>query len=200
MIICSGGLKKICWGHVMLPSWNHRKLAYWIEHLLNKSLPLLLKMPQLRWDRCLCSEWAAPILIASCSAALTATAVPQRSIALPHHLKLCTRSSLKRLSALPCRVTGKLVCVWPTLHLLADGVTKSNPFWRHARKAEWEVHWPQVSWAGAEDDRCAESRSSLLQERVGSILWILADGLFHCQETLGFSQRGVWVCLFLKFI
>lgn len=111
MIICSGRLKKICLGPVMLPSWNHRKLAYWIEHLLNKSLPLLLKMPQLQLDRCLCSKWAAPILIASCWAGLTVAAVPQCSIALPHHLKLCTRSSLQHLSALPCRVMGKIICV-----------------------------------------------------------------------------------------
>ena len=57
-----------------------------------------------------------------------------------------------------------------SLHLLADGLTKSNLFWRHAREPEWEVHWPQVSWAGAEDDRCAEFRSSLLQERAGAVL------------------------------
>ena len=53
---------------------------------------------------------------------------------------------------------------------------------------EWEVHRPHVSRAVAEDDRCAESRSKRGQ---GTVLWNLAGGSSHCQETLGFSQMGV---------
>lgn len=43
----------------------------------------------------------------------------------------------------------------------------------------------------AEDDRCAELKSSLLKEWVGTILWIWEEGSFHCQKTLDFSQMVV---------
>lgn len=156
---------------------------------LEQSLPLLLSLLQPQLDRFLCSKGAAPILIASCRTGLIAAVISQQSTALPHYLKLPTRSSLKHLPALPCRVMGKLVCVTYS-YLLEDGVTKTTLL-EDCQGAGWEVHGLQLSWAGAEDDRCAESSSSLLQEKAGTILWILAEGLFCYQETLDFSQMGV---------
>lgn len=84
---------------------------------LDQSLALLLSLLQPQLDRFLCSEGAAPILIASCRAGLIAAVISQQSTALPHYLKLPTRSSLKHLPALPCRVMGKLVCVTYSLSI-----------------------------------------------------------------------------------
>lgn len=140
-------------------------------------------MLHLHLDRCLCSTWAAPVLIASCWAALTAAAVAHCSVALPHCLKLCTRSSLKLLSALPCRIclcdtlsiswhmespkaTPLEVCHGARMgHTLATG--------QLGRCWGWQMYWVR-EW-----------------ERAGTTLLNLADGSLHCRETLGFSQMGL---------
>lgn len=78
---------------------------------VGQSLPPSLKLPRPQLDRFLCSKQAAPTLITSCWAGLTPAAVSQQCTALPHHLKLCSRSSFTHLPALLCRVMAKPACV-----------------------------------------------------------------------------------------
>lgn len=134
---------------------------------LEQSLPLLLRLLQPRWDRFLCSKGASGILIAYCRAGLTAVAASLWPTALPHHLKLCTRSSIKYLPALPSKPWA-ILSVWHTLHLLADGVTKNNIFGglpgsrigstfattQLGRCCEWQMWWMEKLSAAGEGRNC----------------------------------------------
>ena len=134
---------------------------------LEQSLPLLLRVLQPRLDRFLCSKGASGILIAYCRAGLTAAAASLWPTALPHHLKLCTRSSIKYLPAL-CSEPWAILSVWHALHLLADGVTKSNTFGglpgsrmgstfattQLGRCCAWQMWWMEELFAAGEGRNC----------------------------------------------
>lgn len=174
---------------MVLSPWSRRKLAYWMEHLLNERLLLLGRMPQLQLDRCLCSKWAAPVLTVSCGAGLAAAAVPQCSLALSHHLTLCTRSASKHLSALPCRVTGKLVCVTCSTSI-GRWTHQKQPFLEECQGARmgcalatsqlgrcwgWQMCWVKELFAAREGRRCPVDCGWQLIP-LSRNPWLLSDG------------------------